>query len=106
MSDLTPDLTGLLKALLAIIDYSSGIPGPEVLHDSKTASSEGRFHCLVAKGGNITILNTTEMHTGDAFVDNIVLTPTEAPIYGDFKKVIIENTSPGQLLVYPRPEGI
>jgi len=28
------------------------------------------------------------------------------PIYGDFKKVIIDAGSAGQLLVYPRPVGI
>jgi hypothetical protein len=97
---------GLLKALIANIQYLTGVGESIYLRTGTTDSGEGRFWCLIARNGNVIIKTTTQKHTGAAIPADITLSPGHTPIYGDFKRVIIDSASVGILEVHRRPTGI
>ena len=96
-------IEGIIETLIATIDYITGGLGFEVLESTTLVSTEGRFFCLMAKGGDVIVKTSTVMSSEASFTADITLTPSESPLYGDFTQVTIDAASVGQLLVYKRP---
>lgn len=100
------NLDGISQLLLDTVNYNTGVDGIIWLDSETSETDEGRYWCLIARNGDVTIKATTTVHAGQEFPADIILSPGHIPIYGNFKKVIIDDASAGVLEIHPRLERL
>ncbi len=106
MSNFPGTFEGLLDLLVENIKYITGATPTTWLDGGNASTDEGRFWCLVARNDTVTITTQTITTDGVAIPFEIVLGPGNPPVYGDFRKVVIDAGSPGVLQVHSRPSKL